>query len=158
MTLRVDPRVKVVRDEREREPALLRPTRVGDEVERRVLLARERIPELDLLRRRHRVRMTHTPGRETFPRDQAGAALSGPLLWVEARPGSRRSRDLAQDEQRRGTVADGTPAVELPAGQLADAVSADRAAEWPRLYRLELDVRLAVERGQPKRPVDATSR
>ena len=53
-------------------------------------------------------------------------------------------------------MADGTPAVELPAGQLADAVSADRAAEWPRLYRLELDVRLAVERGQPERPVDAS--
>ena len=44
LTLRVDPRVEVIRDEREREPALLRPTRVRDELERRVLLAESAYP------------------------------------------------------------------------------------------------------------------
>jgi hypothetical protein len=68
LTLRVDPRVEVIRDEREREPALLCPARVGDELERSMLLARERVPELDRRRGRHRVRMTHTPGRETCDR------------------------------------------------------------------------------------------
>ena len=44
--------------------------------------------------------------------------------------------------------------MELSAEQLADALKADCASEWPRPCQLEVD-RLAAELGQPERPVDA---
>ena len=46
LALAVDPRVEVVRDEREAEARLLGPDGVPDEVERPVLLARDRVSEL----------------------------------------------------------------------------------------------------------------
>ena len=47
LALAIDPWMEVVRDQREREPRLLGRCRVLDEIERRMLLARERVPELD---------------------------------------------------------------------------------------------------------------
>jgi len=45
VTLAVDPRVEVVADKRERETHLLGPTCITYEVERRMLLARKRVPD-----------------------------------------------------------------------------------------------------------------
>ena len=45
VSLRADPRVEVVGDRHEIEPGLLCSPRIGDEVARRMLFARQRVPE-----------------------------------------------------------------------------------------------------------------